>query len=1073
MASFLRSLLAAVLFFVMVPSFAQPSLAKMQQKLTAEKLPSPKSFYKFDINSKLPTQAGLLFSPDLSLQKSNLQTWLSGKLDLRQGIDALTEGGQPTAYAGTTISKLQQYYKGIKVEHGIVSAVAINNKVSLLQLEFYPIPSDVSSGPLLTEEAALQKAALFVGAEKYVWDGYKGKDADFQKPKGELVIVEDIFNDIGKMCLAYKFNIYASIPLSRNLVYVNAVSGKVVFSDAIIKHAVNDRKGFVDNETNRKKPAGNYSGNTVSKFTNSEIIAEAIANTHTTGLGFFQGDAYTKYSGTQQIQTEKIAANLYRLRDSGRGHDTRVETYNATHDTEPFDAGRVRDITDADNDWSAGEYLADTTNGAFDAHWAAEQVVDYWWAIHGRKSYDNNDGVLKGYYHYDVRYDNAFWNGTGMYYGDGTTTGNKYNTWVSLDICGHEIGHAVCEKTAGLVYQRESGALNEGFSDIWGACIEHYAETQFSLVKKPFLFGEEIMENGKEALRNMRYPRSPQASSQCADTYKVPASGWQDVSYEGCPSSVTGYDHCGVHFNSGVLNRWFYLLIMGGDSTNGNNYHYTVSRIGFDSTEKLAFFTEQILTPNSGYEAARIASINAARILGWNADIANILEAWKAVGVFSDSLYNIANTPIFVSHDFKSIGVGKYGCVWAGTANNGLYKFDGKTWQKAPVLTNHNIADIKTDWNGGIWIGQYGRTGAQAITGGIDYFADSSFTNRHWGSFNGLPTRNVRSIFVNNDTSLAIDPLLTKIDTFRRVWCAAMSDITAGVSRPGYVARGKQGVGLDTPFNMIALGTDVNNGLVQTIGGYNKEVWAFAPNNFGHNQILRYKVSDTSFIGYVDETNSTLPAGFTAKAIYFDTAYKKWWVGMLSGGVYVYDIVNPGWTQINFPTIFPSGTIINNNAITGDKRGNIYIGTTNGYVFYGSPNAAVKLKPDSLPLYKRFTMADGLPSNNVKSICVDYRGARILLATDSGIVFKYTLCNECINSGPVYTDRSGNWNNPAIWSTAAVPGLNANVIVRHPVVVTEDANCNSLKLQGAGNVTVNSGVLLNVEGVSYIATGRH
>ena len=86
----------------------------------------------------------------------------------------------------------------------------------------------------------------------------------------------------------------------------------------------------------------------------------------------------------------------------------------------------------------------------------------------------------------------------------------------------------------------------------------------------------------------MQTPKSGLWASACADTYKVIAVLWQDGRYEVCTSGATGYDHCGVHFNSGVLNKWFYLLTVGDSGTNGNNYNYHVSRIGFDSKRRRA-----------------------------------------------------------------------------------------------------------------------------------------------------------------------------------------------------------------------------------------------------------------------------------------------------------------------------------------------------------------------------------------------------------------------------------------------------------------------------------------------------
>ena len=240
-----KNLFVQILFVVLftcagLQVFSQPSLERMKEKLSTEKQNTLQSFYKIEINSKTPNQAGILFSPDLALQKDNLFAWLADKLALRQGADAFLQSGQPSNYAGSQVSKLKQYYKGIKVEHGVISAVDVDNKVRLLQMEFYSVPANLATVPAITETAALEKAIQYVNAEKYVWEEYTGNDEDYAFPKGELVIIEDSYQDIGKLCLAYKFNIYASKPLGRNNVYVNALDGKVVSVDAVIKHLDNN-----------------------------------------------------------------------------------------------------------------------------------------------------------------------------------------------------------------------------------------------------------------------------------------------------------------------------------------------------------------------------------------------------------------------------------------------------------------------------------------------------------------------------------------------------------------------------------------------------------------------------------------------------------------------------------------------------------------------------------------------------------------------------------------------------------------------------------------------------------------
>ncbi|MEJ7677773.1 MAG: M4 family metallopeptidase [Segetibacter sp.] len=137
----------------------------------------------------------------------------------------------------------------------------------------------------------------------------------------------------------------------------------------------------------------------------------------------------------------------------------------------------ARDFFDGDNSWGREHNNANMDNAALDAHWGAQVTYDYWKNVHRRNSYDDHGSKLKGYVHTNLiglgnpDNDNAFWDGERMIYGDGEY---YFSPVTSLDVVAHEIGHAITDSTAGLVYKEESGALNEGFSDIWAACIEHY-----------------------------------------------------------------------------------------------------------------------------------------------------------------------------------------------------------------------------------------------------------------------------------------------------------------------------------------------------------------------------------------------------------------------------------------------------------------------------------------------------------------------------------------------------------------------------------------------------------------------
>ncbi len=984
-------------------SYAQPSLSNMNAAARSANYEG----FRMELNMKTPTQAAVLFSDKLNVRQSEITGWLSGRLGLRANADALVIAGRPVDYNGVQIDKIQQYYKGVKVEHGIMKVTSKSSQVRTLQMEFYPISDSLEMRPAITEAQALQNIRAFLGNAVVEWDQPRSR-----KPVGELVIVEDRLMHPGTLVLAYKFEITTTRPYTRRYIYVNVADGSVVFTNSLIKHF------------------------------NANGVAETMySQTRNIVAGQFMNGAST----TPQ----------YRLRAAMNGDSIVTLNFGGRLEAagEPF----ATDFTDNDNNWTLGEHQnASNDHVALDAHLGASLVSDYWQNVHGRNSWDNHGSRITSYVH--VRelddnsnpqlMDNAFWNGTAMYYGDGSflSTGNAngYRPVVSMDVIGHELGHAICDSTAGLVYERESGALNEGFSDIWGACLEHYSGIGGS--KITWKIGEEITATPGTGLRSMNDPRS----MNLPDTYGDRANFWRQTTYEGCP--VPGQktnDYCGVHTNSSVLNKWFYLVTDGGSGTNGNGYSYNITGLGWDKSQKIAFCAEQNMTPNSNYATAKMASINACIVLGLSpAETQVVADAWRAVGVFADSLFNMANTPQFTTNSFTAIGVAKSGHIWAGTSNEGLYKYNGRFWQKTTALGNHNILDIKSDTSGGLWVAQSGSNVNTATGGGVNYFPDTTFNNTYYSQSDGLPNRNVKSLFIDQNMSGVSYP-------YARVWTANNAQYSSPFTT-GAVGRGTNSIFSPRAFTKITEMVEVSNGNCSAIGGTLGEVWIFAASNFGKNQLLRYNMITGDTIGRFDQTNAPLPDGFIAKAIY-GNPLSGFWIGLQSGGVYVYK--NGTWKSVNFPTIFPGGALVNNNAITGDKAGNIYIGTSKGLVTYTTGKAI-----DAATSYQRFTVGDGLPSDNVKFVCVDTFTNRILLATDNGIAMRYPICPVC-TAAPAgnATLGSGDWNDPAIWESGTVPTATTAVTIKHAVSVTANADCKSIYVNPAGSVRVKAGANLNIK----------
>ncbi|MBK6996630.1 MAG: HYR domain-containing protein [Lewinellaceae bacterium] len=296
------------------------------------------------------------------------------------------------------------------------------------------------------------------------------------------------------------------------------------------------------------------------------------------------------YDGAVSFTAENIGP--YRLRQTSSGGG--VQTFSLNNGS---NYGAATDFTSATT-----HFTADPTG--VEAHWASEQTYDYFFSNHGRNSYNGAGAVLKSYVHYSTNYFNAFWDGSRMTYGDGCCGATAL---VTLDICGHEITHGVTEYTAGLIYAGQSGALNESFSDIFGEAVEAHGKGSTN-----WQLGDEI----GVLIRDMSNPNT----TGCPDTY---LGNFWDPGQE-------------VHTNSGVQNKWFYVLSEGENGTNDNGNQYCVTGLGINTAAAIAYRNLSVyLSPSSNYAAARTGAINAARDLygiGSQEEVSTT-NAWHAVGV--------------------------------------------------------------------------------------------------------------------------------------------------------------------------------------------------------------------------------------------------------------------------------------------------------------------------------------------------------------------------------------------------------------------------------------------------------
>ena len=291
----------------------------------------------------------------------------------------------------------------------------------------------------------------------------------------------------------------------------------------------------------------------------------------------------------------------------------------------------INDIaSDTDNVWTDG--------AAGDAHIYSGWTYDYYFKRFGRRGLDNADLAIRSIVHpvrrqdFDAAFDivpdfflNAAYYGQGlMVYGVGLPpglllSGNQTVDFFSgaLDVVAHELTHGVTEYSANFIYLNESGALDEGFSDIMGTSIERFFQPEGTgLMQADYLIGEDVVRPG--GIRSMSDP----GAFGDPDHYSRRFTGSDD--------------NGGVHINSGIVNQAFFLAVEGGaNRTSG----VAVQGVGGGSREQMerVFYRAftQMLPASATFSMARAATIQSARDLFGAGSAAEraVTGAWTAVGV--------------------------------------------------------------------------------------------------------------------------------------------------------------------------------------------------------------------------------------------------------------------------------------------------------------------------------------------------------------------------------------------------------------------------------------------------------
>lgn len=293
---------------------------------------------------------------------------------------------------------------------------------------------------------------------------------------------------------------------------------------------------------------------------------------------------------------------------------------------------------------------ADTTGSFYDSGYQAQRTTSGWGASDrievsaannfanvmryfdgywGWQGYDDAGSVAIAYVHYKYGsdYNNAYWDGNNKYFLFLDGDNSSFAGLTTLDICGHEFGHAVDQYSGNLTYAGEPGGLNESFSDCMGALVEFYYQPdgRYSYPnrtagKSDWLLGEDsTYVSSSTALRDMRNP------SRFNQPSRYHGTGWWDTD-----DTSSGNDYGGVHYNSGVHNFMFYLLCEGG-SGNNDGISYNVTGIGIAAGGAVCKRTLlTYITSSTDFAACKTAWLSAAADVN-SAYVSSVEAAWDAV----------------------------------------------------------------------------------------------------------------------------------------------------------------------------------------------------------------------------------------------------------------------------------------------------------------------------------------------------------------------------------------------------------------------------------------------------------
>ena len=319
---------------------------------------------------------------------------------------------------------------------------------------------------------------------------------------------------------------------------------------------------------------------------------------------------------------EQVAATQFHSQQINAGRAAALMAQAPAPAPPPLPNGRNRSVYDAGHKRHlpgklvmADHRAVSSDVEAVEAFDGSGAVFDFYARTFFRNSIDGKGMPLISTIHYGQKFDNAMWDGKQMIYGDGD--GKLFNRFtIARDVIGHELTHGVTQYAAGLEYHDQSGALNEHISDAFGIMVKQYT-LGITASQSDWLIGAGLL--------------GPRVNGRAIRSMKAPGTAYDDplLGKDPQPAHMRGYvtgadDNGGVHINSGILNRAFFLAA----TALGGFTWVTVGRIWY------LVLTERLL-PTAGFQDFAIATVvKAGELYGVGGQVqTTIAEAWSAVGL--------------------------------------------------------------------------------------------------------------------------------------------------------------------------------------------------------------------------------------------------------------------------------------------------------------------------------------------------------------------------------------------------------------------------------------------------------